>query len=123
MISFNYHIEETPVIKELNELLQVKVISIFLNLTVLNWDFFQKNCITCLILLSLPDQPLLIMLVINPGSKILHEFEQKDADSTSMKQMHFCFTKFTSVNRLKLVYEQSHLLFLDYLYKLKDGLT
>lgn len=85
--------------------------------------FLQENFITCLILLSLPDQPLLIMLVFNPGSKILHEFEIRKMLTASMKQMYFCFTKFTSVNRLKLVYEQSHLPFLDYLYKLKDGLT
>lgn len=49
-------------------------------------------------------------------------WNQKDAAIAFMKQMYFCSTKFTYVNRFKLVYEQSQLPFLDYVYKLKNGL-
>lgn len=97
----------------MNELLQGKVISTSLNLTVVNGIFFRNP-----IILSISTQSTFDPVCSNPAG-VLNE---KDADSTCIRQMYFFCTEFTYINRLKLIYEQSQLPSLDYLCKLKDNL-
>lgn len=97
----------------MNELLQGKVISTSLSLTVVNGIFFRKP-----IILSISTQSTFDPVCSNPAGV----WNEKDADSTCIRQMYFFCTEFTYINRLKLIYEQSQLPSLNYLCKLKDNL-